>query len=101
MFWAAERFELGREGYHMHALIETRQSPRQIELWYQKHYGRADVQRYDPNRGAAGYVAKYMTKRVFDYDLLTGGGEVELFGIPQRRRTLHKHTGESSADIKN
>ncbi len=79
MFWAAERFELGREGYHLHALINTRHSAKQIEAWYSKLYGRADVRRYDPKRGAAGYVAKYMTKAAFDYDMLVGRGSPELF----------------------
>lgn len=78
MFWAAEAFELGREGYHVHALINTRHSANQIEKWYVKRYGRADVRRYDVKRGAAGYCAKYMTKRTFDYDLLIGRGEKEL-----------------------
>jgi hypothetical protein len=81
LFWAAERFELGREGYHTHALINTRQSPKQVEDWFSKKYGRADVTRYDPNRGAAGYVAKYMLKGCIDYDMLVGRGETELFGI--------------------
>lgn len=74
LFWAAEPFQLGvREGsYHMHALIETRHSAKQVEDWWREHYGRADVRRYDSKLGAVGYVAKYMTKQVHDYDLLVG-----------------------------
>lgn len=81
LFWCAEPFSLGvREGsYHVHALIETRHSAKQIEDWYSKHYGRADVRRYDRRRGAAGYVAKYMAKSVHDYDLLLGRGSADLF----------------------
>ena len=86
MFWAAERFDLGREGYHMHALINTRHSAKQIEDWYKEHYGRCDVSRYNPERGAAHYCAKYMTKHVFDYDFLLGKGESELFKINGKKK---------------
>lgn len=86
MFWAAEQFELGREGYHCHALIETRHSAKQIEDWYSKHYGRADVRRYNPKLGAAHYCAKYMTKRIYDYDLLIGRGETELFALHNSKK---------------
>lgn len=34
-------------------------------------WGRTDVQEYDPNRGAAHYVGKYVTKELNDYDLWT------------------------------
>lgn len=86
MFWAAEQFEQGREGYHCHALINTRHSAKQVEDWYRKHYGRAEVSRYNPARGAALYCAKYMTKKTFDYDLLVGKGDSELFAIGGKRR---------------
>ena len=86
MFWSAEPFQLGvRAGYiteqhgevhgasyHVHALIETRQSPSQVAKWYDEHFGRVDVRRYDSKLGAVGYVAKYMTKQVHDYDMLVG-----------------------------
>jgi len=74
LFWCAEPFQLGvREGsYHVHALLETRQSAKQVEDWYSKKFGRADVRRYDSKLGAVGYVAKYMAKEVHDYDMLVG-----------------------------
>jgi hypothetical protein len=74
LFWCAEPFQLGvREGsYHVHALIQTRHSAKQIEDWYSEHYGRADVRRYNPALGAVGYVSKYMMKAVNDYDMLVG-----------------------------
>lgn len=77
MFWAVEPFSLGvREGsYHVHALLETRQSPKQIEDWYLKKYGRAEVRRYDRSRGAAVYVSKYMMKSLCDYDLFLGNSK--------------------------
>ena len=86
MFWAAERFEAGKDGFHCHALINTRHSANQIEKWYRKHYGIAEVSRYNPARGAALYCAKYMTKRTFDYDLLIGKGNSELFEIGGKSR---------------
>lgn len=80
LFWAAEPFQLGvRAGsYHVHALIETRQSAKQIENWYRWKHGRADVRAYDRKLGAAAYVAKYMTKGMHDYDMLLGRGEALL-----------------------
>jgi hypothetical protein len=36
--------------------------------WFDR-YGRATVTRYDPQRGAAGYVSKYVTKRLAYYDI--------------------------------
>ncbi len=38
------------------------------KTWFET-YGRATVARYDPRRGAAGYVAKYVTKRLAYYDI--------------------------------
>jgi hypothetical protein len=80
LFWAAEPFQLGvREGsYHVHALIQTRQSGSQIERWYRGHHGLADVKQYDSKLGAVGYIANYMTKGVYDYDMLIGQGEPAL-----------------------
>lgn len=77
MFWAAEPFSIGvREGsYHVHALLETRQSAKQIEDWWREKFGFALVKRYNPQRGAVEYVAKYMTKQVHDYDILVGRKE--------------------------
>jgi len=77
LFWCAEPFQLGvRAGsYHVHALIETRQSAKQIEGWYRGKHGAAQVRQYDKKLGAAGYVAKYMTKGIHDYDMLLGRGE--------------------------
>ncbi len=36
--------------------------------WYE-HFGRATVAPYDRKRGAAGYVSKYVTKRLAYYDI--------------------------------
>lgn len=74
VFWSAEPFQLGvREGsYHVHALIKTRHSPKQVEDWWRDKYGFAQVRRYNPRKDAVEYVAKYMTKQVHDYDMLVG-----------------------------
>ena len=74
MFWAAEPFKVDkRKGtYHCHALLQTRWSAKQVEDWYKQHYGRAEVLRYNPKQGAAGYVAKYLTKGAHDYDMILG-----------------------------
>ena len=34
-------------------------------------FGRTYIEEYDPDLGAAGYVSKYVTKRLADYDLWT------------------------------
>jgi hypothetical protein len=77
LFWCAEPFQLGvrESSFHVHALLETRHSAKQVEDWYSKKFGRADVRRYDSKLGAVGYVSKYMMKSVHDYDLLIGPGE--------------------------
>lgn len=72
IFWVAERFE-ARDGYHMHALVKSRMSAEEIWTWWFKRYGRAQVLAYDPNVGGAGYVAKYVTKAVADYDIEISG----------------------------
>jgi hypothetical protein len=81
MFWAAERFPQGREGYHLHALVQTMYSPSQIAKWYDAHYGRVEAKKFNPKLGACGYVSKYMLKSAFDYDLLMkrAGKNLSLF----------------------
>ena len=36
-------------------------------------FGRTHIEEYDDQLGAAGYVAKYVTKRLADYDLWVPG----------------------------
>ena len=80
-------YEYGTFGrLHLHALLRT--SVPQPELgrngvphpspalpgelvwrtWFDR-FGRATVSAYDRNRGAAGYVSKYVTKRLAYYDI--------------------------------
>ncbi len=80
-------YEYGTFGrLHLHALIRThtpqtrlarRGVPRAStalpnetvwRTWYDR-FGRASVSRYDRKRGAAGYVTKYVTKRLAYYDI--------------------------------
>lgn len=80
-------YEYGTFGrLHLHALIRTSTpqpdiGPRGLPhsskalpdelLWHTwfERFGRAQVSRYDPKRGAAGYVTKYVTKRIAYYDI--------------------------------
>ena len=47
-------------------------------------WGYARAERYDPNKGAARYVSKYVTKRLAEYDL------VGFPAVPQSAFTLEK-----------
>lgn len=80
-------YEYGTFGrLHLHALMRTYSPQRALgcggrsrasaalpskavwEAWFER-YGRATVAAYDPKRGAAGYVSKYVTKRLAFYDI--------------------------------
>jgi len=78
-WWVTERGDkFGR--VHNHALIRhhgtglllfddpTLPADRAEAQW-RARYGIARYDRYDPDRGAAGYCASYVTKKVCDYDL--------------------------------
>lgn len=79
MFWVAEHFEV-RDGYHTHALMKTPLDASSIWQWYFKRYGRASILTYRKNIGGTGYVAKYVTKKIADYDLYVGEtAECDLF----------------------
>lgn len=70
-FWAAEPFET-REGFHFHALMNTRMHPMEIFQWYQPRYGRCQIiHNIDPvtRKNASYYLTKYIVKGIADYDL--------------------------------
>ncbi len=67
-FWAAEPFDT-RNGYHIHALIRTGAEKEDIYQWTNKRYGRSLVLNYEKGKGASGYCAKYITKKLSDYDI--------------------------------
>jgi len=81
LFWCAEPFDL-REGYHLHGLLKcngiiTIKMIAQIHNYAcgnvdlrKEDWHRIQVQRYDSKLGAGHYVAKYITKRLADYDIL-------------------------------
>lgn len=72
VFWAAEEFDV-RDGFHFHALMRTDVNRMQIFDWYFRKYGRCDlIDNREPERqkAASHYVAKYVTKRITDYDLM-------------------------------
>ena len=80
-------YECGTFGrLHLHALMRTNVPQTELAInanshpskavpnkvlwacWFER-FGRAKVETYDPKRGAAGYVSKYVTKRLSFYDL--------------------------------
>jgi len=87
VFWAAEEFDV-RDGFHFHALMKfdsasnilvangttTRYEPfNKMDLfdWYYRKYGRCQIiDNREPDRqfAASHYVAKYVTKKITDYD---------------------------------
>jgi hypothetical protein len=67
MFWAAEPFDI-KNGYHIHALIRTGASKKELREWSKKKYGRSMILDYQKGKGAASYCAKYITKKLSDYD---------------------------------
>ena len=70
IFWAAEPFDV-REGFHIHALMNTPMHPIEIFNWYFPRYGRCQViNNQDPmkKQAASYYLTKYVTKELSDYD---------------------------------
>jgi hypothetical protein len=66
-FCAVERFYLGHE-CHLHALIFSDAKARDLwRVWFSR-YGRARVLSFEPSRGAAYYLTKYVTKELCDWD---------------------------------
>lgn len=74
-WWVTEHGEkFGR--VHNHALIAWRSTllgPEEASdywnAWWRDRNGIAQLDAYDPERGAAGYLASYVTKKVADYDI--------------------------------
>lgn len=70
-FYAHEVGSYGR--LHLHALVgglEPYTSRRALWRWWFDHYGRAQILPFDPGRGAAYYVSKYVTKgELSHYDI--------------------------------
>jgi len=66
--------EVGRGGRaHLHCLLGVGDMPRTaLWSWWFKRYGRCEVRGYDPERGAAAYVSKYITKELGHYDVDLG-----------------------------
>lgn len=71
-FWGIESGKVNGR-LHGHGLLHfDRQIPPQAEAiwddWFQRH-GRAHVDEFDQDKGAAHYVSKYVGKSLADYDL--------------------------------
>lgn len=74
MFWGTESGpKTGR--VHAHALLHFPQERNPAELWALafQMFGRSHIDRFDPELGAVGYVTKYVTKELADFDLWTHG----------------------------
>jgi hypothetical protein len=69
-WWCTERGAIGGRA-HNHALLvlPVDVSPAACWDWWVEKHGRAQVEAYDPKKGAAHYVAKYITKAPDDWDL--------------------------------
>lgn len=71
--------EVGARGrLHMHCLLgalthRDRDAFAVLWEWWFRRYGRCEVKGYDPERGAAAYVSKYVTKELAHYDLNLDG----------------------------
>jgi hypothetical protein len=97
LFYVTEPFEL-KDGMHLHCLIHL---PKQFhdpifyqklidawqmavgtynrvknehDLWEEQPQSRIDLRRYKVERGAPGYLSKYLMKNNCDYDILTNKG---------------------------
>ena len=76
IFWGTEAGpETGR--IHCHALLKlsstSMETNRSMWMLGYRMFGRTYIEDYDPELGAAGYIAKYVTKRLADYDLWVPG----------------------------
>jgi hypothetical protein len=70
-FWGTESGTVtGRN--HLHGLLHYDSSvPSARSLWrlWHRAYGRAHVDQFDQEKGAAHYVSKYVARQLADYDL--------------------------------
>lgn len=70
LFWAIEPFEL-RDGCHYHLLLKTTVSSRKAWSWWFYNYGRNDLKNYDRDKKGSEYMAKYVTKQLSDFDMIS------------------------------
>jgi len=95
-FIAVERGTGGR--VHSHGLIRLPDgcTPKRNSLWrsWKQRYGRCSVLHYNRDRGAAYYVAKYITKEPLGWDL--GGTWTEVDVLPVARDALLVPRGTST-----
>lgn len=76
-FWAAEPFDT-KDGYHTHALLKIPETSYDavVKAWQvvsaaqkQGKWARIHIQKYNQKRGASMYCAKYIQKKLADYDI--------------------------------
>lgn len=95
--------EVGARGrLHLHCLLGVlgrAKDENHLDLWqwWFKRYGRAHLAGYNEKRGAAAYVAKYVTKELAHYDLELGGFTCLSQIVPRQRHAggswLRKRSG--------
>lgn len=69
MFWGAEKFEC-KDGYHLHALINSPVPKHVLWEWYFEKYGRNSITNYDSGKSGSYYVTKYISKELSDWDII-------------------------------
>ena len=85
--------EVGARGrLHLHCLLGMLSGlpadRSEIWKWWFTRYGRAQVLGYDPERGAAHYVSKYVTKELAHYDFDFRGFTCLSQIVPQRNPAI-------------
>jgi len=105
MFWAAEPFD-SKIGYHFHGLINTFGRISNLEMrnyWSEyKGFGYSDFLKIRRTIGkedqVESYCAKYITKRLADYDLYVGGSlfkSSRSTGLPEKPDYINQYHEES------
>lgn len=85
MFWVAESFR-DRGGYHAHCLLKSHLWATDLWKYWVHRYGRARVEIFNPNIGASGYVTKYVTKEIADYDYYISSMQTPVIPIRKGQR---------------
>jgi len=103
MFWAAEPFDT-REGYHFHALINTKISNQEMKHYWEdeKRFGIGSFLEIKRSLGKENqienYCSKYITKHLADFDIYASGSMNHLnrsTGTPERPDYISQYNRES------
>lgn len=96
--WGSEPHQSGSG--HIHALVKwhawcdpRREAFVMSDAWRER-FGRVELAKYDPNRGATYYLTKYVMKEsnnTGEWALETPGGVKDGSGVPPDRESLFQH----------